>query len=141
MFFLMSFWLASSIALESILGSSGSSSLSLTGGLAGGFVWPSWARMAQPVMPRGTPEAKTMVRNFRLDLIIKTLRALFNRAHYIRPCFRQLLQCYTPSLLEIMPSSLNYWVDSTLPNALKLSGILVLALIANRLLRASSKLI
>jgi small conductance mechanosensitive channel len=97
--------------------------------------------MAQPVMPRGTPEAKTMVRNFRLDLIIKTLRALFNRAHYIRPCFRQLLQCYTPSLLEIMPSSLNYWVDSTLPNALKLSGILVLALIANRLLRASSKLI
>ena len=40
-----------------------------------------------------------------------------------------------------MPSSFSHWVDLTLPYALKLLGILVLALLANRLLRAASKLI
>ena len=40
-----------------------------------------------------------------------------------------------------MPSSFNHWVDLTLPHILRLLGILVLALILNRLLRAASKLI
>lgn len=40
-----------------------------------------------------------------------------------------------------MPSSFNHWVDLVLPHALQLLGILVLALIVNRLLRAASKLI
>lgn len=40
-----------------------------------------------------------------------------------------------------MPSSFNYWVDLALPYALKLLGILVLALLSNRLLGAASKLI
>lgn len=40
-----------------------------------------------------------------------------------------------------MPSSFNHWMDLALPNALKLFGIFVLALLANRLLRAASKLI
>ena len=40
-----------------------------------------------------------------------------------------------------MPSSFNYWVNLALPYALKLLGILVLALLSNRLLRAASKLI
>ena len=39
-----------------------------------------------------------------------------------------------------MPSSFNYWVDLTLPYA-RLLGIFVLALLANRLLRAATKLI
>ena len=47
---------------------------------------------------------------------------------------------YSP-LLEIMPSSFNDWVHLVLPHALQLLGILVLALIVNRLLRAASKLI
>ena len=48
-----------------------------------------------------------------------------------------LFQCYTPPLIEIMPSSLNHWV----PTALRLVGIFVLALVVNRLLRALTKLI
>ena len=40
-----------------------------------------------------------------------------------------------------MPSSLNYWVDVSVPYALRLLGILVIALIVNRLLRALTKLI
>ncbi|HET7151618.1 MAG TPA: mechanosensitive ion channel family protein [Candidatus Acidoferrum sp.] len=40
-----------------------------------------------------------------------------------------------------MPSSLNYWVDVSAPYALRLLGILVIALIVNRLLRALTKLI
>ena len=40
-----------------------------------------------------------------------------------------------------MPSSLNHWVDLALPYAVKLLGILVLALLSNRLLGAASKLI
>ncbi|HKW63344.1 MAG TPA: mechanosensitive ion channel family protein [Candidatus Acidoferrum sp.] len=40
-----------------------------------------------------------------------------------------------------MPSSFNHWVDLTIPYALKLLGILVLALLVNRLLRAASKLL
>ncbi len=50
-------------------------------------------------------------------------------------------QCYTPPLIEIMPSSFNHWVDLTVPNALRLLGILVIALVLNRLLRAVTKLI
>jgi moderate conductance mechanosensitive channel len=40
-----------------------------------------------------------------------------------------------------MPSSFNHWVDLTIPNALRLLGILVIALVLNRLLRAVTKLI
>ncbi|HEV2197475.1 MAG TPA: mechanosensitive ion channel family protein [Candidatus Acidoferrum sp.] len=40
-----------------------------------------------------------------------------------------------------MPSSWNHWVELNLPHALQLLGILALALIVNRLLRAASKLI
>src|SRR2546429_7289670 len=40
-----------------------------------------------------------------------------------------------------MPSSLNHWVYLMLPHALRLLGILVIALAVNRLLRAASKLI
>ncbi|HEY6946193.1 MAG TPA: mechanosensitive ion channel family protein [Candidatus Acidoferrum sp.] len=40
-----------------------------------------------------------------------------------------------------MPSSFNHWVDLILPHALRLLGILVIALVVNRLLRAASKLI
>src|SRR5215472_1292494 len=38
-----------------------------------------------------------------------------------------------------MPSSFNHWVELVLPHALQLLGILVLALIVNRLLRAACK--
>lgn len=40
-----------------------------------------------------------------------------------------------------MPSSFNHWVELALPHALQLAGILVLALLTNRLLRAATKLI
>ena len=40
-----------------------------------------------------------------------------------------------------MPSSFNHWLDSTLPIALQLLGILVIALVANRLLRAVTNLV
>ena len=53
----------------------------------------------------------------------------------------KLLQCYTPPRLEIMPGSFNHWVDLTVPNALRLLGILVIALVLNRLLRAVTSLI
>ncbi len=40
-----------------------------------------------------------------------------------------------------MPSSLNRWLDLTIPNAIHLLGILVIALVLNRLLRAFTNLI
>jgi len=40
-----------------------------------------------------------------------------------------------------MPSSFHRWVDLTIPNVLRLLGILVIALVLNRVLRAVSKLI
>jgi moderate conductance mechanosensitive channel len=40
-----------------------------------------------------------------------------------------------------MPSSFNHWVDLTVPNALRLLGILIIALALNRLLRAVTRLI
>src|SRR5256885_1503560 len=40
-----------------------------------------------------------------------------------------------------MPSSFNRWLDLTLPNALHLAGILVIALVLNRLLRAVTNLV
>src|SRR2546427_8270666 len=40
-----------------------------------------------------------------------------------------------------MPSSFNHWLDSNLPNALHLLGILVIALVLNRLLRAVTNLV
>ncbi len=40
-----------------------------------------------------------------------------------------------------MPSSFNHWVDLTVPNALRLLGILVIALVLNRLLRAVTRLV
>src|SRR5205807_8599476 len=43
--------------------------------------------------------------------------------------------------LRNMPSSFHRWVDLTIPNVLRLLGILVIALVLNRVLRAVSKLI
>src|SRR5438132_13344366 len=40
-----------------------------------------------------------------------------------------------------MPSSFNRWVELTLPNALHLLGIMVIALVVNRLLRAVTNLV
>ena len=40
-----------------------------------------------------------------------------------------------------MPSSFNHWLDSTLPIALQLLGILVIALVVNRLLRALTNVV
>src|SRR2546426_10881557 len=40
-----------------------------------------------------------------------------------------------------MPSSFNHWLDANLPNALHLLGILVIALVLNRLLRAVTNLV
>jgi moderate conductance mechanosensitive channel len=40
-----------------------------------------------------------------------------------------------------MPSSFHHWIDLTLPNALRLLGIIVIALVLNRLLRALSNLV
>ncbi len=50
-------------------------------------------------------------------------------------------QCYTPHLVKIMPSSLNHWLELALPNALLLFGILVIALLLNRVMRAVSNLV
>jgi small-conductance mechanosensitive channel len=47
---------------------------------------------------------------------------------------------YSP-LVKIMPSSFNRWLDLNLSNALHLLGILVIALVLNRLLRALTNLI
>ena len=47
---------------------------------------------------------------------------------------------YSP-LIENMPSSLHHWIDLTLPNALRLLGIIIIALVLNRLLRAVSNLV
>lgn len=78
------------------------------------------------------------MRNLRLDSVIGKLPAF----PYFRPNPRprSLLQCYTPSRIEIMPSSLNHWLDLTVPNALRLLGIVVIALVLNRLLRALANL-
>lgn len=47
---------------------------------------------------------------------------------------------YSP-LIENMPSYLHHWIDLTLPNALRLLGIIIIALVLNRLLRAVSNLV
>lgn len=47
---------------------------------------------------------------------------------------------YSP-LVKIMLSSFNRWLDLTLPNALHLLGILVIALVLNHLLRAVTNLV
>ncbi|PYT92835.1 MAG: mechanosensitive ion channel family protein [Acidobacteria bacterium] len=83
-----------------------------------------------------------MVRNPLLDSIAKNapLRLFFSVPTH--DCASpNLFQCYTPPLIEIMPSSFNHWVDLTVPNALRLLGILVIALVLNRLLRAVTRLI
>src|SRR6184192_2895792 len=79
-----------------------------------------------------------MLRNLRLESVILTSSLCDHRS----PPHPQLrFQCYTPPFIEIMPSSLNHWVELTLSHALRLLGILVIALVLNRLLRAASKLI
>jgi len=83
-----------------------------------------------------------MVRNLLLDSIAKNapLRLFFSVPTH--DCASpNLFQCYTPPLIEIMPSSFNHWVDLTVPNALRLLGILVIALVLNRLLRAVTRLV
>ena len=52
-----------------------------------------------------------------------------------------LFQCYTPPLIKIMSSSFNHWLDLTLPNALRLLGIFLIALVVNRVLRALTNLL
>ena len=52
-----------------------------------------------------------------------------------------LFQCYTPPSRQNMPSSFNHWLESQLPNALRILGILVIALVVNRLLRAATNLL
>jgi len=47
---------------------------------------------------------------------------------------------YSP-LNKIMPSPFNHWLDLTVPNGLRLLGILIIALVVNRLLRALTNLI
>ena len=47
---------------------------------------------------------------------------------------------YSP-LNKIMPSPFNHWLELTVPNGLRLVGILVIALVLNRLLRALTNLI
>jgi small-conductance mechanosensitive channel len=47
---------------------------------------------------------------------------------------------YSP-LIKIMLSSFNRWLDLTLPSALHLLGILIIALVLNRLLRAVTNLV
>jgi small-conductance mechanosensitive channel len=47
---------------------------------------------------------------------------------------------YSP-LNEIMPSPFNHWLELAVPNGLRLLGILVIALVVNRLLRALTNLI
>jgi moderate conductance mechanosensitive channel len=50
-------------------------------------------------------------------------------------------QCYTPLRAKNMPSSFNHWLESFLPNALHLLGILVIALVLNRILRGLTNLL
>jgi moderate conductance mechanosensitive channel len=45
------------------------------------------------------------------------------------------------TLIQIMPSTFYHWLDMALPNALRLFGILVIALVLNRLLRALTNLV
>ena len=40
-----------------------------------------------------------------------------------------------------MPSSFNQWLEAILPNALRLLGILVIALVLNRIFRALTNLL
>src|SRR6266403_4870384 len=68
-FFLMSFWLASRIALVSILGELGSSSLSFKGGRRGGGAWAANVRAR---MPNGTPSAPRAITNLRLEFLMET---------------------------------------------------------------------
>ena len=50
-------------------------------------------------------------------------------------------QCYTPPLVKIMPGSFYNWLELNLSNALHLLGILVIALVLNRLLRVLTNLV
>jgi len=45
------------------------------------------------------------------------------------------------TLIQIMPSSFNHWLELALPNTLRLLGILLIALVLNRLLRAVTNLL
>src|SRR5712664_4601378 len=67
-FFLMSFWLASRIALVSILGELGSSSLSFKGGRRGGGAWAANVRAR---IPSGTPSAQRAIMNLRLEFLME----------------------------------------------------------------------
>jgi moderate conductance mechanosensitive channel len=58
---------------------------------------------------------------------------------------RRCLLCTSSNVIlplaEIMPSTFNHWVDLATPIALRLLGILAIALVVNRLLRAVTNLI
>src|SRR6266849_6392360 len=68
-FLLMSFWFASRIALVSILGELGSSSLSFKGGRRGGGAWAANVRAR---MPNGTPSAQRAIMNLLLEFLMET---------------------------------------------------------------------
>ena len=59
----------------------------------------------------------------------------------IGPDFTDALPMLYSPLIENMPSYLHHWIDLTLPNALRLLGIIIIALVLNRLLRAVSNLV
>src|SRR6266567_5486488 len=93
-------------------------------------------------IPPGTPSISAVVRNLRLDSMSrKTPFFTLYPPTQGDDTSSSLSQCYTPSLFKIMPSSFNRWLDLALPNALHLTGIFVIALVLNRLLRAVTNLV
>jgi len=136
--FPVSFWLASRIALVSILGELGSSSLSFDEGLRGSTGPGAWGsqRTRQDSQrhakrPKCDHESTSRILHWNPNPRHPHLRA---RQQFIEP-----LQCYTPSLVKIMSSLFAHWSEFAPRNALHLLGILVIALLVNRLLRAVTK--
>src|SRR5712664_1954409 len=137
----MSFWFPSKIALVPLGSSLGifESSSFCCWGFCG-----SWARTCvlgkKARMPAGTPAAM-VVRNLRLDSMASPPLAPAQSTAARDDTSSNLFQCYTPPLIKIMPSSFNHWLNLTLPNALHLLGIFVIALVVNRILRAITNLL
>src|SRR5258708_10073 len=138
----MSFWFPSKIALVALGSSLGifESSSFCCWGFCG-----SWARTCvlgkKARMPAGTPAAM-VVRNLRLDSMAREPPLAPAQSTAARDdTSSKLFQCYTPPLIKIMPSSFNHWLNLTLPNALHLLGIFVIALVVNRILRAITNLL
>src|SRR3989440_12613562 len=91
--------------------------------------------------PAGTPTETTLARNLRLDFMdgespFVALNPPARGEYFLEP----LPMLYSLSR-QNMPSSFNHWLDWILPIALYLLGILVIALVVNRLLRAVTNLV